>query len=92
MTKHNQFFEGKVQSLGFERFGRRATVGVAEAGEYHFDTAGPERMSVISGEFTVRVGSGEWKTYAAGTSREVPAKPGFAMRAAQPSAYLCEFI
>jgi len=25
MTKHNTYFDGKVQSLGFERNGRRAT-------------------------------------------------------------------
>lgn len=92
MTKHNSFFEGKVQSLGFERHGRRATAGVAQPGEYHFDTAGPERMIVVSGELEARLAGGEWKHYPVGTAFEIPAKSGFDMRAAHPAAYICEFI
>lgn len=92
MTKHNMFFEGKVQSLGFERHGRRATVGVVQPGEFHFDTAGPERMTTISGELTARLPGGEWKHYPVGTAFEIPAKTGFDIRAENPAAYLCEFI
>jgi uncharacterized protein YaiE (UPF0345 family) len=33
MLKHNGYFDGKVQSVGFERNGRRATVGVVDGGE-----------------------------------------------------------
>jgi len=33
MLKHNSYFEGKVQSVGFERNGRRATAGVIDVGE-----------------------------------------------------------
>jgi purine/pyrimidine-nucleoside phosphorylase len=32
MLKHNAYFDGKVQSIGFERNGRRATAGVIDAG------------------------------------------------------------
>ena len=54
MTKHNTYFEGKVQSIGFERNGRKATAGVIDAGEFHFGTDAPERMTVTSGELHVR--------------------------------------
>ncbi len=92
MTKHNTFFDGKVQSLRFERHGRRATVGVVQPGEFNFDTGGPERMTTISGELTARLSGGEWKHYPVGTAFEVPAKTGFDIRAENPAAYLCEFI
>jgi uncharacterized protein YaiE (UPF0345 family) len=97
MLKHNTYFEGKVQSVGFERNGRRATVGVIAPGEYHFGTDAPERMTVVSGELEARIGAAGgadavWRTYPAGTSFEVAAKSGFDVRAREPSAYLCEFL
>jgi uncharacterized protein YaiE (UPF0345 family) len=93
MLKHNSYFEGRVQSIGFERNGRRATAGVIDRGEFHFDTDAPERMSVTSGELTVRLaGSGDWARYPAGTAFEVPGKSGFDVRASEPSAYVCEFL
>jgi uncharacterized protein YaiE (UPF0345 family) len=93
MLKHNVYFEGRVQSVGFERNGRRQTAGVIDAGEYHFGTDAPERMTVVSGELSIKLdGASEWKPYPAGTSFEVAGKSGFDVRAAVPAAYLCEFL
>ena len=93
MLKHNTYFDGKVQSIGFERNGRRATAGVIDRGEFHFNTDAPERMSVTSGELSVRLaGSAEWARYPAGTAFEVAGKSGFDVRATEPSAYVCEFL
>jgi purine/pyrimidine-nucleoside phosphorylase len=94
MLKHNTYFDGNVQSVGYERNGRRATVGVIAPGEYHFGTDAPERMTVVSGEIEAKVagGDGAWRVYPAGTSFEVAAKSGFDVRAKAPSAYLCEFL
>jgi uncharacterized protein YaiE (UPF0345 family) len=90
---HNTYFEGKVQSVGFERNGRRTTVGVIVPGEYHFGTDAPERMTVISGELQVRLDGGAgWTAYPAGTAFEVPRKSGFDVKAGAPAAYLCEFL
>ena len=91
MLKHNSYFDGKVQSVEFERHGRRTTAGVIDRGEYHFDTNAPERMTVISGELEIRIG-GDWQRYPAGTSFEVAGQSGFDVRAGAPSAYLCEFL
>jgi purine/pyrimidine-nucleoside phosphorylase len=93
MLKHNTYFDGKVQSVGFERHGRRMTAGVIDSGEYHFDTGAAERMSVVSGELLIR-GKGEsaWRSYPAGTAFEVAANSGFDVKAVEPSAYLCEFL
>ena len=91
MLKHNVFFEGKVQSIGFERHGRRTTAGVIAPGQFHFGTDAPERMTVVSGELEDKVGDA-WRAYPAGTSFEVPGKSGFDVRASEPVAYLCEFL
>jgi uncharacterized protein YaiE (UPF0345 family) len=91
--KHNSYFDGNVQSVGFERNGRRATVGVVSPGEYRFDTSAPERMTVISGELHARFSGGtEWQVYPAGTAFEVAGKSAFEVKAAAPAAYLCEFL
>ena len=90
--KHNSYFDGNVQSIGFERHGRQATVGVIAPGTYHFGTDAPERMTVLSGELAVKPDGGDWSPYPAGTVFEIAGRSGFDVRAAQPSAYLCEFL
>jgi hypothetical protein len=91
MLKHNTYFDGNVQSVGFERLGRKMTAGVIAPGEYHFGTDAPERMTVTSGELEAKI-EGTWHTYPAGTTFEVPGKSGFDVRAKEPAAYLCEFL
>jgi purine/pyrimidine-nucleoside phosphorylase len=91
--KQNSYFDGQVQSVGFERLGRRMTVGVIAPGSFHFGTEAPERMTVISGELQIqRKGETGFQTYAAGTAFEVAGKSGFDVKASAPSAYLCEFL
>jgi uncharacterized protein YaiE (UPF0345 family) len=100
--KHNSYFDGNVQSIGFERHGRRATAGVIAPGTYHFGTEAPERMTIVSGLLLARPdanprgereGEGErWSAYPAGTSFEIAGHSGFDVRAAEPVAYLCEFL
>lgn len=94
MVKHNSYFEGAVQSLGFENGGKRATVGVMDAGDYHFSTGAAERMTVVSGQLRAKLdGQPQWQTYAAGRQFDVPAKSGFDVQAVGgPAAYLCEFL
>ncbi len=93
MLKVNEYFDGKVKSIGFDADAGAATVGVMEAGEYDFGTAGPELMVVVSGELTVRLpGETEWKAYPAGTEFRVPGNSRFALKVAVPSAYLCRYL
>jgi uncharacterized protein YaiE (UPF0345 family) len=93
MLKHSSYFDGKVQSVGFERNGRKATVGVVATGEFHFGTSAPERMTVVSGELSAKLpGEAGWRAFPAGTSFEVPGQSGFDVKAAAPSAYLCEYL
>jgi uncharacterized protein YaiE (UPF0345 family) len=93
MLKHNTYFDGRVQSIGFERHSRRMTTGVIDCGEFHFNTDAPERMTVSSGELRVRLtGNTEWRRYPAGTAFEIPGKSGFDVEATEASAYVCEFL
>jgi uncharacterized protein YaiE (UPF0345 family) len=93
MLKHNSYFEGKVQSVGFERNGLRATVGVVDVGEFRFDTSAPERMTIVSGELWAKLpGEAVHRPYPAGTAFEVAARSGLEVRATAPAAYVCEFL
>ncbi len=93
MLQHNTYFDGGVQSIGFERNGMRATVGVIAPGEYHFNTAAAERMTVTTGLLRARLANGEWQSFPAGTYFEVPANSGFDVQAVGgPAGYLCEFL
>ena len=93
MTSHNTYFDGGVQSLGFERNGRSATVGVIAPGSYRFETGAPERMTVISGALDALLpGRSEWQSFPQGTVFEIPGSSAFDVRANEPAAYLCEFL
>jgi uncharacterized protein YaiE (UPF0345 family) len=91
--QHNTYFDDQVQSIGFERDGARQSVGVMAAGEYHFGTDAPERMTVVQGELVVLLpGDTEWQSFGAGTSFEVPGSSGFDLKVAGSTAYLCEYL
>jgi purine/pyrimidine-nucleoside phosphorylase len=93
MLTNHSYFEGKVQSVGFQRNGRRATVGVVDQGEFHFGTEAPERMTVVSGELWAKLpGEAEFRAFPAGAAFEVPGKSGFDVKALGPAAYLCEYL
>ena len=90
---HNTYFDDAVQSIGFERGGARQSVGVMAAGEYHFGTDAPERMTVVQGELVVRLpGFDACQAYGPGTAFEVPGASGFDLQVAAPTAYLCEYL
>lgn len=92
-TSHNSYFDGGVQSLGFEPDGPRASVGVIQPGTYVFDTAAPERVTVVAGALDVRLSAeGNWSSHPNGTVFEVSGDSSFEVRAESPSAYLCEYL
>lgn len=85
MLKVNDYFAGKVKSIGFDAASTgRASVGVMEAGEYTFTTGQPEEMTVVSGALkTLLPGANDWQVFMpggvvlrAGTQRILPAAGG----------------
>jgi uncharacterized protein YaiE (UPF0345 family) len=92
MLNVNEYFDGKVKSIGFEDATGRATVGVMAPGEYTFSTGAPETMSVVSGALTVRLpGCDDWETFQADASFDVPGDASFDLQVAEPTAYLCRY-
>lgn len=89
--KHNVYFGGGVQSLGFENAEGRATAGVIDPGGYSFDTSTEEVMAVVSGTLEYRLPGAAWATAGSGQSFTVPAGVSFEVRAEAPVAYLCRF-
>ncbi len=93
MLKVNEYFDGKVKSIGFEEGTGKATVGVMAAGDYEFGTAGPELMKVVSGSMSVLLpGSSEWKDFRTGEEFRVNGNSRFQLRIAADAAYLCRYL
>ena len=56
--RHNTYFNGKVQSLGFNHAGADFTVGVVMPGEYNFGKAERrETICVVMGALSI---NGQW--------------------------------
>ncbi|MDX5628044.1 MULTISPECIES: pyrimidine/purine nucleoside phosphorylase [unclassified Brenneria] len=94
MLNVNEYFAGKVKSIGFDSDSiGRASVGVMEAGEYTFGTGQPEEMTVISGALKVLLPGGtDWQLFTAGDSFAVPGQSEFNVEAAEPTSYLCKYL
>lgn len=92
MFKVNEYFDGKVKSIGFESARGAATTGVMAAGEYEFNTGKPETMVITSGAADIQLkGESTWTRYGAGGSFEVPGNSSFRIRLAGDTTYLCYF-
>jgi hypothetical protein len=92
MLKTNEYFDGKVKSIGFQTATLPATVGVMAVGEYEFGTSQKEVMTVVSGALTVKLpGASEWKTFNAGDAFTVAANEKFQLQVAVETAYLCTY-
>ncbi len=92
MIQPNTYFDDHVRSLGYADDQGKATVGVMLPGEYTFNTAAPETMTVITGRLTVKLpGDEAFFDYDAPASFEVPGDSAFALKVATPTAYLCRF-
>lgn len=86
----NEYFDGKVKSIGFENSEGRATAGVMAVGEYEFGTSENELMKVVSGELLVKLpGSDAFESFKAGSEFKVAANQTFYLQVKQETAYLC---
>jgi len=94
MLKVNEYFEGKVKSIGFSSASvGAASVGVMAEGEYTFGTAQPEEMTVISGALNVLLpGALEWQVFGPGEKFNVPGHSEFNLQVAETSSYLCRYL
>lgn len=92
MFSVNEYFEGKVKSIGLETADGRATVGVMAAGEYEFGTSTIEYMTVTSGEMAVMLpGETEWKTYKPYETFIVEKDVKFKVKMSGDTSYICRY-
>ena len=92
MLETNEYFDGKVKSIGFQTSTLPATVGVMETGEYEFGTSQKETMTVVSGALTVMLpDASEWQTFNQGDSFIVAANEKFQLKVDVATAYLCTY-
>lgn len=94
MLENNEYFSGKVKSIGFTSSSTgRASVGVMAEGEYTFATGQPEEITVVSGSLRVLLaGKSQWESYEPGTVFNIPEHSEFYLQVAEPSAYLCRYL
>lgn len=92
MLQVNEYFDGKVKSIGFKTAALPATVGVMVPGDYEFGTSQKETITVISGALTVKLPDAvEWHTYNNGDVFVVDANKKFQLKVAADTAYLCTY-
>lgn len=92
MLNINQYFDGKVASIGLKTSTLPATVGVMDIGEYQFDTAQHEVVTVISGHLSVKLpSSNDYQNFYDGDSFEVAAGQSFSLKVAVQTAYFCTY-
>jgi purine/pyrimidine-nucleoside phosphorylase len=90
MFKVNEYFDGNVKSIAFNTTTLPATIGVMAPGDYVFNTADKEAVTVISGAMTVKLpGEAVSRTIRAGESFNVAANSAFDVGIESDTAYLC---
>jgi hypothetical protein len=87
----NEYLEGRVKSLGFERDGIPFTVGVLSAGEYAFDTKKEEHITATVGDFDIRPPGADWRTVKTGETVIIPPNSNFDLKVGKPAAYVCMY-
>lgn len=92
MLNVNEYFDGRVKSIGFDSDGGPVTSGVMAPGEYTFGTRQNEVMKVVHGELVVKLpGSDQWQSFPAGTQFSVDADQSFDLKVSTTTAYLCYY-
>ena len=91
MITLNEYFEGKVKSLGFELDGVPYTVGVILNGDYTFNTEKNEHIQIVAGEIEIKPPGGPWRTIKKGEVTVIPARSTFDLKLKNPAAYICAY-
>lgn len=90
MFKTNEYFDGKVVSMGFNTAEGPATIGVMAIGEYEFGTSKKEIMTVTSGSMSIKLpGSDKWQEFKQNQTFIVEPNKKFGVIVKEETAYLC---
>ena len=89
--KHNVYYDGKIQSLGFDAGEGYTTVGVVTPGAYSFPTEHEEHVVVLAGTLKFKLPGEQWRTVGKNETLIIPAKVTFEVAADAEAAYICYF-
>ena len=92
MIKVNNYFDGNVKSLGFEREEAAFTAGVVLPGAYTFDTESEEHLTITVGEIEVQPPGSDWQTVKTGETVTIPANSSFDLKVKETASYICKFV
>jgi len=93
MIKINEYYDGKVKSLGNKLNNTEFTVGIIESGEYSFSTEKEEHMTIVYGSMLVKLpNETEFKEYKRGETFIVEPNKTFTVKINSPVSYLCEYF
>lgn len=93
MIQVNEYYDGAVKSMVANNKEGKFTVGVMEAGEYEFETATIEIMTVITGEMKVLLPrETEWKIYKPFDSYRIEKGDTFKLIIEETCAYRCQYL
>ena len=91
MINVNEYFEGRIKSLGFELKGTPYTAGVVLPGEYTIDTEKEEHITVTMGEFEFRPPGSDWKILGIDDTIVITSKTSFELKLKEPASYICMY-
>jgi uncharacterized protein YaiE (UPF0345 family) len=91
MINVNEYFEGKIKSLGFELKGTPYTAGVLLPGEYTIETEREEHITATLGEFEIRPPGYDWRMLGMGDTIVIPSNTSFELRLREPASYICMY-
>jgi len=90
--EHNAYFDGKIQSLGFQSDKGEATVGVVEPGTYIMPTDCVEQLTILSGKGRYKFEGDEWHAVKTGDTFSLPADVEVTWEVAESNVcYFCLF-
>jgi uncharacterized protein YaiE (UPF0345 family) len=91
MINVNEYFEGRIKSLGFELKGTPYTAGVILPGEYTIETEREEHITATVGEFEIRPPGHDWRMLGMGDTIVIPSNTSFELRLKEPASYICMY-
>jgi uncharacterized protein YaiE (UPF0345 family) len=91
MINVNEYFDGKVKSLGFKNRSGNFSTGVLLQGTYEFNTSTKEWMTLISGSWKIELPKEDARNFDANESCAIPSGISFKVHALEDCAYLCRY-
>lgn len=90
MFNVNEYFDGKVKSIGLTTVEGKTTIGVMAAGEYEFGTSTIEVMTVLAGVMEVKLpGESQWREFRKFETFVVETNVKFGVRVKEDTPYSC---